>query len=198
MRIAKIASLLAVAGTVGLFGLSAPAARANINTTASPTVTPLGGGLFEYDYPVGVDAVQRVVTGDFFTIYDFPGFVSATAPVDWAVSSALVGVTPGNQNPIDNPALPNVTFTYTGLPTLPPGSDLGHFVVTSTVGGGPLVFSQDNFSGRGTNAGNNLKKGNTESIEVPTAAVPEPISMALLLPGLLPLGLAKMRRKNRS
>ena len=197
MRIAKIASLLAVAGTVGLFGLSAPAARANINPTSeTPTVTPLGGGQFQYDYLAEVDAAQTVQTGDFFTIYDFPGFVSASAPAGWAVSSALLGLTPATVIPNDSAAIPNVTFTRTGGNLVGPQS-LGTFSIVSTVSG-PLAEGTNNWAGRGTQSANGRKNANLTQVEVPTVVTPEPISMALLLPGLLPLGLAKMRRKNRS
>src|SRR5262245_13083690 len=89
--------------------LSVPAVYANTITVNFVSVTPLGGGQFRWDYSIAEDAQGMVTTGtvpgattllvgpntvaDYFTLYDFAGFVSATAPAGWASQSLNLGST---------------------------------------------------------------------------------------------------------
>jgi len=174
------------------------AARADILPgLGDPTVISLGGGLFQYDYHPFVSSTQRVETGDFFTIYDFPGLTMALAPIGsgWAPSIQFTGITP-LVIPIDNPAIKNVTFTYTG-PNIVGQANLGIFSLVSTYTN--PVFQMRNRGGRGTDIDSGFKNANLSNVKVPTTApnpTPEPGTMALLGLGAAPL-LGKLRRRFR-
>jgi len=78
-------------------------------------------GMYRFTYAVALptDAVLR--PGDYFTIYNFDGFVAGSAVSngsvysnDWSFSSANLGPTPDGVGPTDDPSIPNLTWTYTG------------------------------------------------------------------------------------
>jgi hypothetical protein len=168
--------------------------------------TEIDGGC-RFSYNVSIAADSRVNKGDYFTIYDFNGYIdnSAFAPVDWSVNAQNTGVTPPGVNPNafsgDNPGIINLTFTYTGAATL--------FGPVNPVGG-VGAFGADSIvcavSGLGTYASkahkNNPGKPDNNTLQqnggfvVTPAAVPEASSFMLLLPGLVPLGIM-MRRQRR-
>jgi len=82
--------------------------------TLTPSVasaTP--GGLWSYNADL---TSGQLAAGDGFTIFDFDGYVagSIAAPVDWTPSTALTGSPFGASSGVDDPALTNLTFTYTG------------------------------------------------------------------------------------
>lgn len=86
--------VLAVAAIVASFSFPA---GATIFATA-PTVTPLGGGLFQWDYVYNLVQGERMrqvcitpcgLANDFVTLFDFPGFVAGSA----TLSNALAGRT---------------------------------------------------------------------------------------------------------
>jgi hypothetical protein len=90
-----------------------------VPTQTSHTITPsvitaTAGGLWSYNADL---TSGQLVAGDGFTIFDFGGYVdgSVIAPVDWVASTALTGSPFGTSLGPDNPALTNLTFTYTGL-----------------------------------------------------------------------------------
>jgi hypothetical protein len=101
---------------------------------SGPTVN---GSNFTWTY--NAYASSTVQTGDFFTIYDIPGYVSgsASAPSGFSSLAQLVGVTPSSVSVPDSGSLPNVTYQYDG-PTIAvaPGSvvNLGTFSFVSTDG----------------------------------------------------------------
>jgi len=80
-------------------------------TPSVATATP--GGLWSYNADLTSGELQA---GDGFTIFDFGGYVSGSiaAPVDWTPSTALTGSPFGASSGVDDPALTNLTFTYTG------------------------------------------------------------------------------------
>src|SRR5437016_273259 len=82
--------------------------------------TPVGGGNTEFSYNVSVASGSRVNTNDYFTIYDFNGYVAGSefAPAGWSITVQNVGITPAGQLIIDNPAVVNLTFTYTGAASI--------------------------------------------------------------------------------
>jgi|SRR5579884_1220225 len=72
---------------------------------------------------------------DYVTIYDFGGFIPGTnfQPADWSFSYQWVGLTPPGQNPLDDPNIYNLTWTYVGSSSIGPGpTDLGIFGADST------------------------------------------------------------------
>jgi hypothetical protein len=194
-------------GTVAMsmLAMGTGAARADIVPTLT-SITSNGDGTFTWDYDAELNAAQNVVNGDFFTIYDFAGFVpgSALAPSSaWSFSSASMGVTPTPLLPLINlpggipdTALPNLTWTY--LPANPNtiisgAADLGTFSAISKYS----AIATSAFSGQGTE-----KAGPTAGSKVDnfgweaTPAVPEPCTMALLGLGAAPL-LGGLRRRSR-
>ena len=195
----RFTNTLTLAGALGLGLLAAGSgARADIlPATGDPTVINLGGGLFQYDYRPFVTETQRVETGDYFTIYDFPGLVTALAPPDWSISTQNLGITP-LVIPNDSAALPNVTFTRTGGTIVGGPVDLGIFSLVSTYTN--PVFKMRNWAGRGTDIDSGFKNANLTNVKVPGTApggvVPEPGTMALLGLGAAPL-LGKLRRRFR-
>jgi hypothetical protein len=69
----------------------------------SSAVTPAGSN-FTYSYNMALSSKGVLVSGDYFTIYDFAGLVpnSNTQPAGFTFSSALVGPTPAGTNPVDS------------------------------------------------------------------------------------------------
>lgn len=191
--------LLGAVGCLWLVGADAQMAR------ASPIVVSLvgapinnGNGTFTWTYSASIAANERIQEGpnsdtpsrpDFFTIYDFLGLVGTpTAPAGWVVTVQNTGITPANASPPngDNPALPNVTFTYgDGAPPLLPnilGPTVvpGTFQIISTNGG---VNIDGSFAGETTfNGGvqDNTNIYSSGSVPVP---IPEPATILLVLAG---------------
>ena len=87
-RLVKSALLVGAVG-VGLFSVGAGAAHADIvpQIGASDVTLQLDGN-YKWSYEGQLNPAQKVIKGDFFTIYDFSGFVPGTnlQPADWAFS----------------------------------------------------------------------------------------------------------------
>lgn len=174
-------------------------ARADIIPTLF-SVTPTGSN-FTWDYTGIVTSNQTVNAGDYFTIYDFGGYVagSAVAPAGWTVSVSLLGLTPSDVLPADDPSLFNLTWTYVGTNPIVGDSSLGaHFTAVSTF----QDPTRDNFAAQATRSNGpqaGTKVDNIGMIDVP---VPE---MSALLPilsvcgaGLLSLVPSFVRRRRDS
>jgi hypothetical protein len=169
--------------------------------------TPVSGGC-AFTYDVNIADGSRVNTGDYFTIYDFNGLVSGSevAPIDWSISEQLTGITPAGVDPSafsgDSAGVLNITFTYTGAPTL----------FGPTVVGGPAAFGATSSTcittGLGTYASNahknNPGKPDDNTVQanggftVTPAAIPESSSLMLLVPGLVPLSIMLRRRVRKA
>ncbi len=199
MRFNRLVSTLLLTGSVGLgmLALGASAARADISVNFHSIVPDVGG--FRWNYEVDVTPFQEVVgTGQFpnyFTIYDFNGFVSGSdmAPnADWIFSSSNTGITPGDVLPNDDGSLPNLTWTYTGQTVLTGPQIIGIFSAVSPYSD----MSLDNYAGLGTkNVTEPMEDGQPESnIGTTVVPTPEPGTMALLGLGVAPL----LRRRRRS
>lgn len=141
-----------------------------------------------YSYGVVLTSDSVLHTGDYFTVYDFDGLQEGSnmQPEGFAFSSNLVGVTPAGTLPVDDPAISNVTWTYTGPDTVVGQTGLGNFMVVSTYDttteGVFAAFSHREIDGQ-PNA--NITEAD---VPVPVATevpqVPEPTSFALLGVGL--------------
>src|SRR5262245_13214441 len=101
----KLGHLIAA---VGLLALTTTMAHAHVVPLGPPLVTP-DGGLFRWTYSVGVTTGETIRKYDYFTIYDFAGYVpgSEGTPANWSFSSANLGVTPAGLGGIsDDPSIP--------------------------------------------------------------------------------------------
>ena len=163
----------------------------------------------QFSYNVIIPSGSKVKTGDYFTIYDFHGYIagSAFAPVDWSISEQMTGITPGGVDPGafsgDDPTVINLTFEYTGAPEL-----IGEVNPVGGVGafGADSVFC--NVTGLGTYSSESHKhnpgKPDDDTIQknagfvVTPNAVPEASTLMILLPGLVPLGYAIKKRASKS
>lgn len=159
------------------FVAAVTAARADIIPTLSGSPAAAAGGGFTWNYGANVTADEMVQPGDFFTIYDFGSFTAASnlQPAGWTFSSSLTGTNPSLVVPQDNPALLNLTWTYTGATTINGAQALGNFsVVASTNQLGASDFAAQATRNGGPNVG--TKVDNVGQISVP---IPE---MSALLP----------------
>jgi hypothetical protein len=175
---------------VGLIGLAASIAvgRADIIPSFLSEVSTGGPNPNTvFSYSANITDEQNATTGDFFTIYDFGSIVpnSNTQPAGWTFSEQLVGVTPSNTNPNDNPAIMNLTWTYTGTTPIignsAAGKNIGPFSVT-VLGPPSEVLGSSMFAAQGTLAAGpdaGTKVGNVGTIPVPIP-VPEPSTFALI------------------
>ena len=156
---------------------------------------------YRWTYQVDLTSGERLRKGNYFTIYDFAGFVPGSnfQPANWVFSAAMIGKTPRNFSVRDNPAIPNLSWTYAGKTKLGPGlMGLGLFGALS-------VYSskqQGSFVGVGVRYaphahGNGRQMFTTGTVEVPAATIPEANTLLLLLTGLLPMGLLLQKRSAR-
>jgi len=170
-------------------------------------VTPSGSN-FQFSYTAEVASGSRVNTGDYFTIYDFNGYVagSAFAPADWSISVQNTGITPVGVDPSafsgDSASVPNITFTYTGAATI-----FGPATVGGTGAfGAESTFSVPHTGGTYASAAHKNNPGKPDDntyqanggFVVTPSAVPEASSLMLLVPGLVPLGIMLRRRARKS
>jgi hypothetical protein len=187
--------LMGAALLVSLGGLS----RADIIPNLS-TVTAHGSN-FTWTYSASLTNDETLQSGNFFTIYDFAGYVPGTnfQPANWVFSSANVGKTPSRVTPVDDPTIPNLTWTYTG-PNVGPGPvDLGFFGADSTFSNTKIGdFAAEAIKYAPGKPGNGKPVDNVGSVGVPTGhnnVIPEAGSLLLLLPGLAPLGVLLRKRR---
>jgi len=168
-------------------------------TPVFDVVTPNGGN-FTWSYNLDVSPTALMKSGDYFTIYDFNGYVagSAFAPANWSINDTLTTTPPPpgvTLFPADNPSVINLTFTYTGPDTI--GSaffgGVDAFGADSTFGKANLggVFAYDNHPV----GGGRIRTG-SGGVVIPSA-VPETSSLMLLLPGLVPFGIMLRRRARK-
>jgi len=184
--------LLACAAAVAAAG---PAAAGLLPTQW--TVTPEDGN-YRWTYAIVLPTDSQIRTGDYFTIYDFAGYMpdSNSQPTNWVFTTRNLGPTPRDVLPMDDPAVPNVSWKYTG-PTVTTGQiGLGNFWALSTYG-----QSADSFFTASTHRTSDGRRDNnitTTTVPVPVAtpSVPEPATLALVGLGL-PLA-ALLRRRKRA
>jgi hypothetical protein len=178
----------------GLFGFTGP---------ATAGLLPVHVGVandsanYRYTYSVLLESDSVLKTGDYFTIYDFAGFVtgSNSQPSDFAFQSLYTGPTPAQVAPGDDPNLPNLTWKYSGPDMLVGQLDLGDFAADSEFG----TTAYDDFAGRSHREVDGRLNSNITDTHVPVPVnqchVPEPSSLVLLgLAVPLIVGMRRMKR----
>lgn len=179
-------------------------AQADIIPVLSNSSPVAVGNLYAYTYIATLAADQSLMSGNFFTIYDFEGFEGfGPMAAGFTASAAMLGRTPDLVLPFDSASVMNLTFTYNG-PTinLAPGTstELGSFTAYSRFNGLGLI----DFASEGT-------KNNGFAIGTPIAnvgltagpldgggaglTVPEPATWAMLTFGFGLIGASMRRRK---
>ena len=142
--------------------------------TTATDVTAIGGD-FAWNYTVTLTQDENALTTDFFTIYDFGGFVPGqnSQPTGWTFTASLLGTTPTNVTPTDDPTLWNLTWTYTG-DTLNGPQTLGLFTAVSDTN----LAQTGQFASQATRAVGDL--AGTKIDNIGNVAVPVPEMSALL------------------
>ena len=178
---------------LALLGSAAFIARGDI----IPTLDSVTGSSpnFSWNYSANVTVDQTVNAGDFFTIYDFSSIMptTTTQPAGWTFSTALVGPTPSNVSPTDNPNLWNLTWTYGGA-SIPGSAALGMFTaVTSTDQLKTGQFTAQATRSSGPEAGS--KVNNIGSVTVP---VPESSSLIPIIGVCAAAALSRLVRRQHA
>jgi hypothetical protein len=156
-------------------------------------------GNYRWTYAIVLPTDMKLQSGNYFTIYDFAGYVPGgeSAPAGWSLTTSNTGVTPSQLLPNDDPNIVNLTWTYTGEPQFGQVG-LGNFWAVSTHGN----RAEDSFTALTNRASDGLADSNVTTTDVPVGndvppPVPEPTTLALAGLGLPLVGLVRrMRRKN--
>ena len=189
-----IALALVAAGTLA----GAAPARAGL-LPVRVSVTPDGGN-FRWTYAIVLPTDSQLQSGDYFTIFDFGGYMPGTSaqPVGWSFATSATGPIPDWLLPDDSAGLPNLTWSYTG-PTINAGqTGLGNFWNMSL-----YQDSTDSFFTASTHrtsdgrVDNNITPTTVPVPVAPPAGVPEPATLALAGLGLPLVGVARLRLRRR-
>lgn len=166
--------------------------------------TAVEGG-FKYEYTLLLSADERFTEGDFFTIFDFDGYVDQSIGVaasilsDWSVSVQDFGpgapTLPGAGNPESN--LTNLIFTYKGAEPTGGAAIESSFFATSTHGTvkfGQYSAAHERNVGPTNGPTEWQPAGSQGTLYVPA---PEPGSI-VLIGTVAPLGLYYLVRRRRA
>ena len=201
MNINKAIGSSLMSAFVGLMVVGAASANIDPVAPGAPTVVAVPGG-FMYTYQIEVTSAETLVTNNFFTFFDVNGLV----PNSEFGPAGFLGSTP-NFGPIaigslststtTDTILPNVSFQYTGAPSITGQNTFGSFGFISTFG---TATTTSGFTAVAQKSGTTVLDSNATTYVGPTpATVPEPaavVPFALGGLGLLGLIARKTRRTN--
>jgi hypothetical protein len=193
--------LIIAALVLAAFAVPTPAKAGLLPVQVS--ITP-EAGMYRYTYAIVLPTDARLRAGDYFTIFDFDGFVSGSEmadgspySADWTFSASNIGPTPAGTVPDDSGSITNLTWSYNGAEiNIDASVGLGNFWALSLYG-----ETTDSWfaASTGSTAGPTDNNITPTTVPVPTRSdpvpgVPEPTT--LLLAGLgLPL-VAVVRRRS--
>lgn len=188
---------------------SASIAQADIIPTLTVSSPVQVGSLFAYNYTATLAPDQALRTNNFFTIYDFQGFAGfGSVGAGFTGSTALLGRTPNDVLPMDDAAVLNATFTYSGATINQPvgggqgvSTELGTFTIFSRFNGlAPIPFTSRGTKNNGPAAGTTVSNVGTTFGPLEGggigAEVPEPSVWAMLLIGFGAVGVSARRRRS--
>lgn len=140
---------------------------------------------FRWNYTANVTVDQMVVTGDYFTIYDFGNLIAGSnaQPAGWSFTSLLLGSTPATVLPQDDAGIFNLTWTYNGAAPISGSSFLGTFSVVSTTN----QLRTDFFTGHATRSSGPTAGSKIDNIGLVSVPVPEMSALAPII-GLCGIG----------
>jgi hypothetical protein len=155
---------------------------------------------FRWTYAIVLPTDSQLKVGNYFTIYDFSGFVPGTnsQPSGWTFSMQNKGPTPDTVEPDDDPSLPNLHWHYTGEGITNGQVGLGNFWAISQ-----FDLSRDSFFTARTNRvsdGRIDTNITTTSVPVPQGpgpVIPEPGTLVLAGLGLPVIALFGRLRRSR-
>lgn len=184
----------------GAFGL----AEARAGYTVELDSTAPSGGNTLFDYAAAVTGKDTITTGDYFTVIDFAGYVpgSIKAPAGWTATTEMTSSLLTPNFPLthgDDPAIPNLVFTYNGWTPITSNTAVAGFSAVSIYGN---ANSFKDFVGTVTS---DIGRTVTSfgDINVPTfgfpspAPAPEPSSLISGGIGVLIFGIGYARRRVR-
>jgi hypothetical protein len=183
-----------------------------LTSSAQASVIPFLGSVtadgsnFKFGYTGQLSPDEGVTNGSKLVIVDFAGYVPGTvfstlsnvsASVSNTVPSGFL-IDPGF---IDNPAIPDLVFTYTGPNFQTTGGPYPALVNFTGLGadstlGGQVAGSFSTMAVRNVGSLAGTADFNVGQVNVPSA-VPEPATWAMMLIGFAGLG-ASLRRRNRT
>lgn len=183
---------------LSLIALSAVVtSRGDIIPTLGSTTAE--GSNFRWNYTTNVTVDQMVEAGDYFTIYDFGSLIAGSniQPNDWSFTSLLLGTTPATVLPRDNPAIPNLTWTYGGTTPIAGSAFIGTFSVLSATD----QLQTDFFTAHATRSSGPTAGSKIDNIGMVSVPVPEMSALAPIIGicGLSAIGYLRAllrRRKN--
>jgi hypothetical protein len=199
---------------VGLLAVAAANATITpdlvVSSPAGPFCSPGPDTNCTYEYEAYLPEKHYLVAGDYFTIYDFAGFVVGSeigAPANWSGSAQLEGV--NTTTPVvvipDSTEFYNITWTYNGPRIDAPvgGITFDGFTAISELNGiATGWYAAQTHKNTGTAPGTGDKPdANGGLVDVPGPdqgsenPVPEPMSMMLIGGGLSALGMLRLRKK---